>query len=139
MPAFSLARLDRLTSRRRARLAGWVGLLLLVLDIFLGTAVPVARAAQSDRLVSIAAMAVCTMDGVLMLGDGAADESSGRDAPSVFCSACLPLVQLLAPPAVLSFAPPSRLHAFVAAAAQLTRPAEPERLGFSARAPPAFV
>lgn len=125
-----------LSSRRRAGLAAWAGLVLLALDIFLGTAIPVAQAARQDRLIPIADLAVCTMDGML----AQADPDGGAPAPSsVFCSACLPLVQMLAPPSAPAIAQPDAI-----AVVLLTSTAHPWSqqtwaLGFSARAPPISV
>lgn len=123
--------------RRLLRLGAWVGLVLLALDIFLGTAIPLARASQSDRLIPIADLMVCTVDGMM----AAKTDGDGQSLPeaSVFCSACLPLVQMLAPPEALAFRLPARIHAFVFATPQRAWPAQAVALGFSARAPPLSV
>ena len=128
-------------SGRRVRSFGaWLGLALLALDIFLGTAIPVARAAQSDRLISIADMAVCTINGMAAAAVPSAeggDQTAGET--SVFCSACLPLVQLLAPPEAPVLRQPASLHVFVVIPPSLPWRAKSTGLGFSARAPPPSV
>lgn len=125
--------------RRRTltRVGAWVGLLLLVMDIVLGTAIPVARAAQDLSPIPVADLAICTMDGVV-----APQGQDGGNAPaeaSVFCSACLPLVQMLAPPVAPAFAVPARIHAYVVEAPVLPWRSQHRALGFSARAPPLSV
>ncbi|MGE4278052.1 MAG: DUF2946 family protein [Magnetospirillum sp.] len=126
-------------SRRRTltRVGAWVGLLLLALDIFLGTAIPVARAAQNLSPIPVADLAVCTMDGMAVAGDR--DDDNPPAEASVFCSACLPLVQMLAPPVVPAFAAPTRIHGYVVENPVLPWRSQNLVLGFSARAPPAFV
>lgn len=121
--------------RRLVRVGAWAGLLLLTLDIFLGTAIPVARAAQNLSPIPVADLLVCTMDGMVP-----AEGEGSQSAPaSVFCSACLPLVQMLAPPAAPAFAAPSRIHAYVVETPVLPWRAQNRTLGFSARAPPFSV
>lgn len=123
--------------RRLLRLGAWVGLVLLALDIFLGTAIPLARASQSDRLIPIADLMVCTIDGMM----AAKADGDGQSLPeaSAFCSACLPLVQMLAAPDTFAFRLPARIHAFVFATPQRAWRAQAVALGFSARAPPLSV
>jgi len=123
--------------RRLSKVGAWAGLLLLVLDIFLGTAIPVARAAQDLSPIPVADLVVCTMDGMAPAGD--ADGRNTTAQASVFCSACLPLVQMLAPPAAPAFAAPSRIHAYVVENPVLPWRAQNRTLGFSARAPPVSV
>lgn len=117
------------------RLGAWVGLVLLALEIFLGTAIPMVRASQSDRMIPIADLMVCTIDGMM------ATKADGSEMPeaSAFCSACLPLVQMLAPPEAPSFRLPVRIHAFVFVPPQHSWPAQDTAQGFSARAPPSSV
>ncbi|WP_144084283.1 hypothetical protein [Magnetospirillum gryphiswaldense] len=121
--------------RRRMRLGAWGGLVLLALEIFLGTAIPLARAAQSDRMIPIADLMVCTIDGMM----AATPDGQGMPEASVFCSACLPLVQMLAPPEAPSFRVPARIHAYVFVPPQHPWPVQDAAQGFSARAPPSSV
>jgi len=130
-----------MSGRRRVRSVGaWLGLALLALDIFLGTAIPVARAAQSDRLISIADMAVCTASG-MAAAPTRADEGGtpATGETSAFCSACLPLVQLLASPEAPALRQPARIQGFVVALPALPWQAKTSGQGFSARAPPFSV
>lgn len=119
------------------RVGAWAGLLLLVLDIFLGTAIPVARAAQNLSPIPVADLLVCTMDG--MVPTQGEDRNAAPAPASVFCSACLPLVQMLAPPAAPAFATPTRLHSYVVETPVLPWRAQNLDLGFTARAPPFSV
>lgn len=132
-----------LRRRHLTRVGAWTGLLLLALDIFLGTAIPVARAAQNLSPIPVADLAVCTMDGMVaaqrQAGNGAEGGDSQPAQASVFCSACLPLVQMLAPPAAPAFAVPARIHAYVVETPVLPWRSQNLALGFSARAPPASV
>jgi hypothetical protein len=121
--------------RRLMRLGAWGGLLLLTLEIVLGTAIPLARASQSDRMIPIADLMVCTIDGMM----AGATDGQGMPEASVFCSACLPLVQMLAPPDAPSFRLPARIHAFVFAPPDHPWPMQDAAQGFSARAPPSSV
>jgi hypothetical protein len=115
-------------------------LALLALDIFLGTAIPVARAAQSDRLISIADMAVCTASGMAAAPTRADEGGTPRTGESsAFCSACLPLVQLLASPEAPALRQPARIQGFVVALPALPWQAKTNGQGFSARAPPFSV
>ena len=125
--------------RRRTLTRGgaWVGLLLLALDIFLGTAIPVARAAQDLSPIPVADLAFCTLDGMVAAGDR--DDKRAPAEASVFCSACLPLVQMLAPPVAPAFAVPARVHAYVVENPVLPWRVQNRTLGFSARAPPVSV
>lgn len=127
----------RFRRRTLTRVGAWAGLLLLALDIFLGTAIPVARAAQNLSAIPVADLLVCTMDGMV---PAQGEDGNATPAPaSVFCSACLPLVQMLAPPAAPAFAAPTRLHSYVVETPGLPWRAQNRTLGFSARAPPLSV
>lgn len=138
MTGFATSTRIRLIRRRTlTRVGAWAGLLLLALDIFLGTAIPVARAAQNLSLIPVADLAVCTMDG--MVAAGSRDDKSAPAEASLFCSACLPLVQMLAPPVAPAFAVPARIHAYVVETPVLPWRAQNRSLGFSARAPPLSV
>lgn len=128
-----------MSGRRGRSFGAWLGLALLALDIFLGTAIPVARAAQSDRLISIADMAVCTVNGMAAAATPVDGGERTAGETSVFCSACLPLVQLLAPPEAPALRVPARIHAFVVVPPSLPWRAKSTGQGFSARAPPASV
>lgn len=122
--------------RRLMRAGAWLGLALLALDIFLGTAIPVARAMQSAPLIPIADLAVCTMDGMAPAPVGEDGQTAPEQNASVFCSACLPLVQMLAAPQMPAFAPPSRIDGFVFAVPEPAWRSQTVALGFAARAPP---
>lgn len=121
------------------RVGAWFGLALLVLEILLGTAIPVARAAQGQGLIPIADLAVCTLDGMIAVPAG--PEGRGQSLPqvSVFCSACLPLVHLLAAAEPTEPAQPLRVARFVFTISAQAQATTAVAVGFSARAPPLSV
>lgn len=122
------------------RIGAWFGLFLLALDIFLGTAIPVARAAQDMGPIPVADLAICTLDGV-HAAPRADDDGQRRTVPaaSIFCSACLPLVHLLAAPEPLVLAAPALVSRLRFTPIVQGRAFSVPALGFAARAPPLSV
>lgn len=132
MPVAFLA----LSSSRRRSLGAWAALLVLGLDILVGTMLPMARAARAAAPISAADWVICSASGgAAPIGDET-DAAAAKARAAILCALCLPLAQACLPAAIVHSGPGAGLAMVLRPPAVGRVVAVTVALAFDARAPP---